>query len=108
MLASVAPEQYGTVGPYQKDPRYGCKGHGRPCRSFSSGARPTKVAKDGPRRQGGKGTLGKVAHPYHAGWPWTFRLHYAVYVMQAMWCKLYGASLRFRLWCNLDGPPKAQ
>eukprot|EP00959_Pyramimonas_sp_CCMP1952_P316794 6630945-Pyramimonas_sp.AAC.1 len=40
---------------------------GRPFRSFSSGARPAKAAKDGPRRRGCKGTLGKVAHPYYAG-----------------------------------------
>ena len=29
--------------------------------------RPAKVARDGPKGQGCKGNLGKVAHPYSAG-----------------------------------------
>ncbi|CAK0826524.1 unnamed protein product, partial [Prorocentrum cordatum] len=40
------------IGPCHEDAREGRKGRGRPFRSFLSGARPTKVVKDGARRQG--------------------------------------------------------
>eukprot|EP00959_Pyramimonas_sp_CCMP1952_P443163 9278289-Pyramimonas_sp.AAC.1 len=41
--------QLSTISPQSKDARYGRKAFGRPVRSSSSGARPTRVANDGPK-----------------------------------------------------------
>eukprot|EP00959_Pyramimonas_sp_CCMP1952_P328741 6882761-Pyramimonas_sp.AAC.1 len=55
-----------TINPYNKDARQGCKSLGRPFRSFASGARQTKMGRDGPRRQVCTGTLGNATHQHHA------------------------------------------